>query len=462
MYDVIIVGAGPAGIFTALELVKDEKMSVLILEKGPDIDKRKCPAMDGSICRRCEPCQLLSGWGGAGAFSDGKITISTEVGGWLNEYIREEELKQTMSYVDSIYLKFGAPRELHGLDEDLVRDMQRKAVRADLRLIPQKVRHLGTENCMNILKKMKQYLEKLVEIRTNTEVKRIIVEAGRAVGVETADGTVERSRYVVVAPGRAGAEWLRREADRLGLKTLNNPVDVGVRVEVPAETTKELTDALYEPKLLYYSKSFDDVVRTFCFAPYGFVITESHDGVITVNGQSYAYKRSENTNFAILVSTAFTEPFKDPISYGKYLARLTNLLSGGVIVQRLGDLIAGRRSTPDRIRRSVVKPTLEGATPGDLSFAMPYRYLTDIREMLQAMNKLAPGVYSKHTLLYGIEVKFYSSRIELSNKLETRIKNLFAIGDGAGITRGLMQASISGVIAAREIKKRESETRRPD
>jgi hypothetical protein len=245
------------------------------------------------------------------------------------------------------------------------------------------------------------------------------------------------------------------EAQALGLKTLNNPVDVGIRVEVLASVMEDLTNALYEPKFIYYSKSFDDQVRTFCVAPYGEVITESYNGILTVNGQSYAERKTRNTNFAILVSTSFTEPFREPIAYGKYLARLSNLLSGGVIIQRLGDFEAGRRSTPERIARSLVEPTLKNATPGDLSFVLPYRYLTDIKEMLYALDKITPGIRSKDTLLYGIEVKFYSSRLQLNNSLETKIRNLFTIGDGAGITRGLVQASVSGIIVAEEIMQRE-------
>jgi hypothetical protein len=288
-----------------------------------------------------------------------------------------------------------------------------------------------------------------------------MVKNQRIDGVETVDGDKILAKYVIVAPGRSGAEWLKVEAQALGLKTLNNPVDVGVRVEVQAPVLEELTKVLYEPKLIYYSKFFDDVVRTFCVAPYGEVITESYDGVLTVNGQSYAERRSENTNFAILVSTSFTEPFREPIAYGKYIARLTNLLSGGVILQRLGDLEAGRRSTEDRIARSTVEPTYKSATPGDLSFVLPYRYLADIREMLEALDKIAPGLHSRDTLLYGVEVKFYSSRLALNECLETPVKNLFTIGDGAGLTRGLVQASVSGVVAARQIVKREARTRDP-
>jgi len=302
---------------------------------------------------------------------------------------------------------------------------------------------------------MRQSLKEKVDIKTGVEVKGLLVKNGKVQGVKTNQGERIFGKYVIVAPGRSGAEWLKSEAQTLGLKTLNNPVDVGVRVEVLASVMDELTETLYEPKFVYYSKSFDDHVRTFCVAPRGEVITESYDGILTVNGQSYAERKTENTNFAILVSTRFTEPFREPIAYGKYLARLTNLLSGGVIIQRLRDLEAGRRSTPDRIKRSLVVPTLKNATPGDLSFVLPYRYLADIREMIQALDHITPGIHSKDTLLYGVEVKFYTSRLELSSSLETRIHNLFTIGDGAGVTRGLVQASVSGVIVGREITKRE-------
>lgn len=454
-YDVIIVGAGPAGIFSALELVDNSGLRVLMLDKGPDLEQRKCPASRGFGCMKCDPCGLLCGWGGAGAFSDGKLTISTEVGGWLNQYVSEKELAELISYVDSVYLRFGAPNHVYGEDLERVEEIERKASLAGLKLIPQKIRHMGTERCAQTLRKMRQELEGKVEIKMRKDVKGLLVKNGVVEGVETIDGEKFYGRYVIVAPGRGGAEWLQTEAQALGLKTLNNPVDVGVRVEVLAAVMEELTNVLYEPKFVYYSRFFDDQVRTFCVAPYGEVISESYDGVLTVNGQSYAERKTENTNFAILVSTSFTEPFKDPIAYGKYLARLSNLLSGGILVQRLGDLEAGRRSTPERIARSIVTPTLKNATPGDLSFVLPYRYLADIREMLEALDKIAPGIHSRDTLLYGVEVKFYSSRLELSNSLETKIRNLFTIGDGAGVTRGLIQASASGVIVAREILRRE-------
>ena len=454
-YDVIIVGAGPAGIFSAIELTEKNKLNILMLDRGPDINQRKCPASRGLECVHCEPCLLLSGWGGAGAFSDGKLTLSTEVGGWLNQYVSSKELGELVNHVDEIYLKFGATEHVYGTDVEKIEEIERKASLAGLKLIRQKIRHMGTERCAQTLRKMRQELNSKVEFKPKTEVKGLIIKNDTVEGVETVNGEKFLGKYVIVAPGRSGAEWLQSEAQALGLKTLNNPIDVGLRVEVLASVMEDLTSILYEPKLIYYSKSFDDQLRTFCVAPYGEVITESYNGVLTVNGESYAERKTENTNFAILVSTSFTEPFKEPIAYGKYLARLSNLLSGGVMIQRLGDLESGRRSTHERIARSVVSPTLKNATPGDLSFVLPYRYLADIREMLHALDKIAPGIHSRDTLLYGIEVKFYSSRLQLSNCLETKIRNLFTNGDGGGVTRGLVQASASGVIVAREIVKRE-------
>ena len=454
-YDVIIVGAGPAGIFSALELTAKNNLNVLVLDRGAELDQRKCPSSRGLECHHCEPCSILSGWGGAGAYSDGKLTLSNEVGGWLNQYVSEKELEALVKYVDEIYLKFGASEQVFGGDSDAVDEIERQAAAAGLRLIKQEVRHMGTEKCADTLRMMRKELSDKITFMPRTDVKGLIVENHVIKGVETANGEKFLGKYVIVAPGRGGAEWLQTEAQIRGLKTVNNPVDVGVRVEVSATSMERLTKVLYEPKLIYYSKLFDDMVRTFCVSPYGEVTTESYDGVLTVNGGSYAERKTDNTNFAILVSTSFTEPFKEPIAYGKYIARLSNLLSGGVMVQRLGDLVAGRRSTPERLARSVVVPSLKNATPGDLSFVLPYRYLQDIREMLQALDVIAPGVHSRDTLLYGVEVKFYSSHLQLTNSLETKIPNLFTIGDGAGVTRGLIQASASGVIVAREILKRE-------
>ena len=445
-YDVIIVGAGPAGIFAALELSKVEGLKVVILDKGSDIEERL----------RKVPRSLLCGWGGAGAFSDGKLTLSTEVGGQLTAYVPDEEVARLIKYVDQIYLDFGAPEKVYGTNEDEVNRIARKAVLADLKLIPSAIRHVGTDQWPDMLRRMREVVEKRVDVRMETPVSTILTREGRTTGVETASGEVIEGKYVIIAPGREGADWLLEEARRLELESINNPVDVGVRVELPAPALEELTNAIYEPKLIFYSPSFDDRVRSFCVCPYGEVVVEYNDSVTTVNGHSYANKRTNNTNFALLVSTMFTEPFREPITYGRYIASLSNLLSGSVIVQRLGDLKAGRRSTWSRIEHGLVEPTLKTATPGDLSFVLPYRHLAGIMEMIEAMDKLAPGVASRHTLLYGVEVKFYSSRLRLTPSLETDITNLFTIGDGAGVTRGLVQSSASGVIAAREIIKRSS------
>ena len=454
-YDVIIIGAGPAGIFAALELTKKDNLSILVLEKGKKIEKRECIMRNKrENCYHCSPCSILSGWGGAGAFSDGKLNLSTEIGGQLDNYIDKSRVTKLIKYVDDMYLEFGADKNVYGTEKDAIDAFKRKASLAGLKLIPTKIRHLGTEKCVDILKKMQDYLLKRINIQTSIEVENILVDSEKVIGIKTVNGEIIKGKYIIVAPGRVGSEWLKKQAAELNIKIVNNPVDVGVRVEVPAITVKHLTDVIFESKLVYYTKLFDDKVRTFCMCPYGEVVIEFNDGITSVNGHSYQECRTDNTNFALLVSTHFTEPFKHPIAYGKYIAHLANILSGGVIVQRLGDLELGRRSTRDRIDHSIVIPTLKEATPGDLSFVLPYRILTDILEMLKAMDKIAPGVYSKHTLIYGAEVKFYSSRLELTDCLETRIENLFAVGDGAGLTRGLIQASTSGIIVANEIFNR--------
>jgi uncharacterized FAD-dependent dehydrogenase len=327
-----------------------------------------------------------------------------------------------------------------------------------MKLIPSRYRHLGTEGCEELVGKLRAHLGGQVAIRCGAPVARVIVGTGnKAGGVRLEDGTEIVADSVILAPGREGSAWLAQEAKRLNLRTTINPVDIGVRVEVPASVMEEITRATYEAKIHYYTRRFEDMVRTFCMCPYGEVIREDLGGLFTVNGHSYAHRKTSNTNFALLVSKTFTEPFREPIAYGQHIARLANMLGGEVIVQRLGDLRQGRRSTPTRIERGLVEPTLRQATPGDLSLVLPYRHLANILEMLEALDRLAPGVNSMHTLLYGVEVKFYSLQLRLGPNLETEISNVFAVGDGAGVSRGLVQASASGVLAARSIAARVKE-----
>jgi uncharacterized FAD-dependent dehydrogenase len=455
-YDVIIIGAGPAGIFASLELLKlSKKVKILIVEKGKDIEHRSCPLKVRNVsCTTCRQCNLLSGWGGAGAFSDGKLSLSPEVGGFLSRYIDKDAVKSLIDYVDGIYIHYGAPETVFGDNAEEVRELEQLSSKNNLVLIPSKIRHIGTDRCGTLLKKMKEDIQYQVETLFQTEAKSIIVDKGRYRGIRLHDGREVFSRFLILAPGREGSRWLEEESRRLDLSLLKNPVDIGVRVEIPASVFEPLTKITYEPKLLFYSKRFDDRVRTFCVNPYGEVVMEYLKGIWTVNGHSYAERKTNNTNFALLVSTFFTEPFDEPISYGRYIAQLANFLGKGVIVQRLGDLLSGRRSTHERIAKGIVRPTLKDATPGDLSFVLPYRYLCNIIEMIEALDKIAPGVNSRHTLLYGVEVKFYSMQLKLTNDLETEICNVFAAGDGAGVSRGLIQASASGVLTAREIADR--------
>ncbi|MCR4440614.1 MAG: FAD-dependent oxidoreductase [Peptococcaceae bacterium] len=463
-YDVAIVGAGPAGIFAALELSSlDKNLNILIVDKGKHIDERFCHIPRAGHCLHCEPCAIMSGWAGAGAFSDGKLSLSPQVGGRISDYLDEEKSREYIRYADGIYLSFGARKEVHGLNSKKIDDLIYEASRYNIQLVPCPVRHLGTELASDVLRRM--YLHLTGKTRTEflplTVVSEIVAENGVVKGIKVKDGKGEEREieapYVIVAPGRGGAQWLAEQARKLNLKTENNEVDIGVRVEVPNSIMDHLTSELYEAKLIYYSDTFENKVRSFCMNPGGIVSEEKYDGEIAVvNGHSYADAKLKtfNTNFALLVSTRFTEPFNQPIEYGKYIAKCANMLTGGgVMVQRLGDLLRGRRTDYGRLQKSTTIPTLKSAVPGDLSFVLPQRYLTSIVETIQAFDNIAPGLYGKNTLLYGVEVKFYSLKIKVNPNLETDIKGLYAIGDGAGITRGLMQASVTGIMVARDIVK---------
>ncbi|MFH1148832.1 MAG: FAD-dependent oxidoreductase [Pseudomonadota bacterium] len=442
-YGVIIIGAGPAGLFACLELSRNGIGPILLIEQGKDVGERS--KRTGS--------DLLCGWGGAGAFSDGKLTLSPDVGGFLSEIISRGEVERLLKEADDVFVSFGAPAKTYNPPQHVLDQLEMQAKLAQMEFVFSPIRHMGTENCLKVLMNMREYLKDKVDVVIETRVDQILVESGIAKGVRLASGETIYAEYVVCAPGRVGASWMKKEAARLGLTAVANPVDLGVRVEVPAVVMQKLTDQVYEAKLIYYSQT-DDRVRTFCMNPFGEVVAEVVDGMVSVNGHSYAEKRSENTNFALLVSSRFTEPFDDPIGYGRAILSLANMLGKGIIVQRLGDLLAGRRTTKRRLSRCITRPTLPEATPGDLSFIFPYRHMKNFIEMLQAMENIAPGVYSRHTLLYGVEVKFYSHRIQLNYELESEANNLFIAGDGSGLTRGLIQASVSGMIAARAIIKR--------
>ena len=454
MYNVAIIGAGPAGIFSALEIIKlRPEWKIVLIEKGQKIEKRKCPIREGSPkCVNCKRCGLLCGWGGAGAFSDGKLTLTPDVGGHLVDYMSREKVEELIKYADDMYLEHGATDEVFGTNMEVFREIEREAVKAELKLVHSPVRHLGTERSLDVLKHMQDYLDERITILNNVTAQNLIVECEQVKGIVLDNGDIIKAQYTIIAPGREGADWLTHEFAKNKIGMVNNAVDVGVRVELPAPVFAPLTDKLYESKLVYYSPTFGDEVRTFCMNPNGEVVQENYNGIATVNGHSYANIKTNNTNFALLVSKKFTEPFKEPIAYGQHIASLANMLAGGILVQRFGDLLEGRRSTPDRIKSSVITPTLTCATPGDLSLVIPYRQMKSIIEMLFALDKIAPGTASRYTLLYGIEVKFYSARVKLTNELETEgVKNLFTIGDGAGVTRGLIQASASGVYVAQTI-----------
>jgi len=456
-YDIAIIGGGPSGIFAAYELNNlNPGASIVMMEKGKSIFKRKCPIVENKVdrCINCESCYIMEGFGGAGAFSDGKFNFTTQFGGWLDEYLEEDKILDLIEYVDSINVKFGASLKRYSTDTPEAKLLEKKALENDLHLLKAQVKHLGTERNLEILKQQYNYLKERIDLKCNTHVDKIEKYDGGFRITANGGETIE-CRFLIAAPGRSGAEWFADNCSELGLKLINNQVDIGVRVELPARIFDHITDAVYEAKLLYRTKQYGDVVRTFCMNPYGHVVAENVDGIVTVNGHSYADPdmRSENTNFALLVSNRFTYPFDQPYQYGKRIASLSNMLGGGVLIQRFGDLIKGRRSTEHRLAQSFTKPTMK-ATPGDLSLVLTKRHLDNVIEMIYALDKIAPGIANNDTLLYGVEVKFYSSRIELDNNFETKVSNMFAIGDGAGVTRGLSQAGASGIHVARIISER--------
>ncbi|MCD6348105.1 MAG: NAD(P)/FAD-dependent oxidoreductase [Candidatus Korarchaeota archaeon] len=457
-WDVVIVGAGPTGLFAAMEVKKlAPEADVLVIELGKDLEGRKCPLKDVGKCLACPICDIVSGFGGAGTFSDGKLNLTKDVGGDLASLIGEEDLWDLIDYVDDVFLEMGAPKKVYGEDKEAIERLKSEALRSGLLLIPFRIRHMGSDGGYRVLMNFRRrLLEMGVSFRFGISAEEILTEGDEVRGVRLSNGEELRSKYVVVAPGRVGASWLVREARRLGIRVDGGKVDLGVRVEVPYEVMEEFTEVLYEPKLIYYSETFDDRVRVFCVNPGGEVVTESYWGIVTVNGVAREDYKTENTNFAILVTTQFTEPYKDTISYALSIARMANNIAGNQpIVQRFGDLKRGRRSTPSRLSRSIVKPTLPSAVPGDLSFVLPYRYLKDILEMLQAMNEVMPGMASDHTLLYGVEVKLHTAKLDLKKNLETKVvRGLYAGGDGAGVSRGLVQAASSGVVIGRDIAKR--------
>ena len=450
-FDVIIIGAGPGGIFCAYELLdKKEDLKVLMVEKGRSIEKRQCPKRITKQCVGCSPCSITTGFAGAGAFSDGKLSLSPDVGGNLPAILGYEKTEELIRESDAIYLKFGADTNVYGVDKQAeIREIRKKAINANLKLVECPIRHLGTEEGYKIYEKLQHHLEeKKVSFRFNTMVEEILVENGQAVGVRT-------DKEIVSAVGREGADWFKDKCQEIGIETTPGTVDIGVRVEVRDEVMQFLNENLYEAKLIYHTPTFDDKVRTFCTNPSGEVATEYYEGgLAVVNGHAYKSKeyKTNNTNFAILVSKNFTKPFKTPIEYGKHIAQLSNMLCGGkILVQTFGDFRRGRRTTEERLCRNNIMPTLKDAVPGDLSLVFPHRIMVDIEEMLLALDKITPGIAADETLLYGVEVKFYSNKVIVNKDFETSIRGLRAIGDGAGVTRGLQQASANGISAARSI-----------
>lgn len=448
-YDVVIVGAGASGIFAAYELMQfNTGIKVAMLEKGDELKKRICPIDNVKIksCIHCPKCSIMNGFGGAGGMSDGKYNITNNFGGELYRYVGRKQALDLMHYVDEINCKMGgAEARLYSTEDN---DLRTKALRHDLHLLDAKVRHLGTDRNQVILNNIYEYLKDKTDIIFNTEVTDIEMR-GNEFSVVTDKGEYTCSQ-LILATGRSGSKWISKICGKLGISTESNRVDIGVRVELPASIFEHITSQVYESKIVYRTKKYNDLVRTFCMNPHGEVVTENTNGIVTVNGHSYSDPKyhTDNTNFALLVSNKFTEPFKNSNEYGESIARLSNMLGGGVLVQRFGDLVKGRRSSERRMEKSFLIPTLN-ATAGDLSLVIPKRQLDDIIEMIYALDKVAPGTANEDTLLYGVEVKFYNSQVEVDNNLETSVQGLYILGDSSGVTHSLSQASASGVYVAR-------------
>ena len=450
-YDVIIIGAGPGGIFTAYELTRlKPELKVAVFEAGHALNKRHCP-IDGDkikTCIGCKSCSIMSGFGGAGAFSDGKYNITNDFGGTLYEYIGKKRALELMHYVDEINMRYGG--EGCKLYSTAGTRFKTQCIQHDLHLLDASVRHLGTDINYVVLENLYNELKDQVSFFFDTPVESVqVIDGGYEIVCKAGTFTCADC---VISVGRIGSKWMEQVCGELKIPTKSNRVDLGVRVELPAEVFAHLTDELYESKIVYRTKQYGDKVRTFCMNPKGAVVNENTNGVITVNGHSYEdpARQTQNTNFALLVAKHFSEPFKDSNGYGESIARLSNMLGGGVIVQRFGDLIRGRRSTPNRMEEAFITPTLN-ATPGDLSLVLPKRILDGIIEMIYALDKVAPGTANDDTLLYGVEVKFYNMEVEVNEKLESRHPGLYIIGDGSGITHSLSHASASGVHVARNI-----------
>ncbi|MDD8049189.1 MAG: NAD(P)/FAD-dependent oxidoreductase [Thomasclavelia sp.] len=462
-YDVIVVGAGPAGIMTCYELhIKNEDLKVLLVDKGLDVTKRHCPIKDKQITQcpiingqsGCKPaCSITDGFGGAGAYSDGKFNITSEFGGWLTDYLNPDEVEDVISYVDDLYLKHGATKEITDPTTDKVKEIEHRGYAVGLKLLRAKVRHLGTEENLKIMTKMQLELQQYIDMAFATAVKDIVVEDNTVKGIVLNDDTVIKAPKVVLCPGRDGASWLGKILKDKGLELYNNQVDIGVRVETSNIVMDEINRSLYEGKFIY-NTTVGTTVRTFCSNPSGHVVIENHSGTMLANGHAYHDPKlgSKNTNFALLVSHTFSDPFNEPNEFAMEIGKLANKLSNGsVIVQRYGDIKRGRRTTYKRLKEGYTEPTLKEAVPGDLGLVLPYNTMKSIIEMIEALDNVTPGIANEHTLLYGVEAKFYSARPKIKEGFQTEINNLYVAGDGAGLTRGLAQAGANGVLVARDI-----------